>query len=67
MAKYTFKSNEKEYYHSNKVQFEADDWIQVTEQFVEFLRGCGFIIGYNQIIEQMNDSNNEYIDTVKEE
>lgn len=64
MAKYTFKSEENEFGWYNKVNFEAEDWVTLTEYFVEFLRGQGFVLGYNQVLELINDKNNEYIEAV---
>lgn len=62
--KYTFKSDENEFGYYNKVQFKAEDWVTITEYFIEFLRGQGYVLSYNQVLEMINDKNNEYIKTV---
>lgn len=62
MARYTFKSEENEYGYYNRVRFEAESWPEVVNKFVVFLRGEGYIIPHNKVIEQINDVLNEYVE-----
>lgn len=63
MARYTFKSEENEYGYYNKVRFDSEGWEGVVDQFVVFLRGEGYVIGHNDVIQRINDLFNEYIET----
>lgn len=31
------------------VQFEAEDWMEVTDKFVNFLQGCGYFVDKEKI------------------
>jgi hypothetical protein len=34
---------------------ECDDWIQLADEFLEFLQGCGFVVDRERLAEHYTD------------
>ena len=58
MSSFTFKCNDP--YNSTTKEFKAMCWDAVTDCYIEFLRGCGFVLTKQEVAEYLKDRVTEY-------